>query len=680
MTGDSLQPTQQIKLKPVWMLLCLLLPVIFSRAQPDFSNPGERIDTNEIKLYLRKSAIFLDNHHDSSYFYLNQALIKSYNARWDKGIISALTELSFWYYGSNTDLSIKYGTLALSEYYGRNSPNFNNVLYRLYNILAKAYETRGMVDSSAHYFYLMNDVIEAGKIPVKSYFALAVYTQLAYFWLNANWDINGGYIEPTQYFINKAKIADEATRKDSLTELSFVSYALQGAYYSCIGNEDSARYYNLEYMRLRQKHKISNVTWDAATLLNISDTWLNQNRPEKAIEYIHRELALKDALGTNVRYLVMGYLALCKAYYLQKDYTRSVSTFEEIWQHYDRNDFQNRVMIDACQVASDAYAKLGILSKALEYKDIYIKLKDSLMKQDKIDMMNRLQIKYRISEKDKALAQQKLATTEAENRVRQRNAWIAGISLLTLSGLALFVLWQRNNRHKQHLQQEKINSFQQQMEIAKLNATIAGEERERSRIARELHDGIGGLMAGARMNFEMVKRNLHLENITDYQDGLHLLEEASSELRKTAHNMMPEMLLQEGLVVAVEYFCRKVVSNSPTHLHFQTAGVPRSFAPQFELTIYRVIQELVHNIIKHAQATEALVQMSFSDTIFDVTVEDNGIGMPPDILSTAKGIGLRSIADRIKAIDGTMQIQNLPENGTSIYIEVVLKPENQASI
>lgn len=662
-----------------FLVIVLLLVAFCANAQPDFvTNPSEKADTNLIKTYLLRSRDLLDTHHDSSYYYLNQALIKSYNIKWSKGIISALTELGFWYYGSNTDLSIKYSNLALSEYYGRNSDNFSNVLYRLYNILAKAYETRGMVDSSAHYFYLMNDVIEEGKIPVKSYFALSLYTQLAYFWLNTNWDINGGYIEPTQYFISKAKIADEAMRKDSITELSFVSYSLQGAYYSSIGNEDSSRYYYLEYMKLRQKHKISNVTWDAATLLNIAETYLNQNQPGKAIEYINRELALKDALGTNVRYLVMGYLYLCKAYYLQKDYTRSVSTFEEVWQHYDRNDFQNKEMIDACQVAADAYAKLGILSKALEYKDIYIRLKDSLMKQDKIDMMNRLQIKYRISEKDKALAQQKLATTEAENRVRQRNVWIAGISFIALSVLALFLLWQRSNRHKQHLQQEKINSFQQQMEIAQLNATIAGEERERARIARELHDGIGGLMAGARMNFEMVKRNHHLENSNDYQDGLHLLEEASSELRKTAHNMMPEILLQEGLVVAVEYFCRKVGNNSPTRIHFQTMGNPRSFAPQFELTIYRVIQELVHNIIKHAKATEAMVQIGFSDAIFDVTVEDNGIGMPENILLTAKGIGLKSIADRIKAVNGTMQIQNPPENGTSIYIEVVLKPENQA--
>ncbi|BAV09312.1 two-component sensor histidine kinase [Filimonas lacunae] len=658
------------------MLLLLSGSVVY--AQDFIVNPTERTDTNLIKSYLKKSKDFLDTHPDSSYYYLNQAMIKSYTANYSKGIIGSLTELAAFHFGSSTDLSIKYGNMAMVEYYARNSPNFNNVLYRLYNILAKAYETKGLIDSSARYFYLMNDVIEDGKIPAKSYFALSLYTQLAFFWLNTNWDINGGYIEPTQYFINKARIADEGTR-DSISDLNFVTYALQGAYYYSIGNYDSSLYCQQEYMRLRVKHKLNNATWDAATYLNIAECYMYLNQPAKALEYIHKELALKEALASNVRYLALGYLALSKAYFMQKDFGRSVATFENVWTMYDPADFQGREMIEACGTAADAYAGMGNLAKALEYKNTYIRLKDSLMKSDKVDMVNRLQIKYRISEKDKALAQQKLATTQAENSVRQRNIWIAGISVLTLAIAALFVLWQRNNRQKQHLQQEKINSFQQQIEIAQLNATIEGEERERSRIARELHDGIGGLMAGARMNFEMIKKTHHLENEKDYQDGLHLLEEASSELRKTAHNMMPEILLQEGLVVAVEYFCSKVASNSPTRIFFQTSGTVRSFNPQFELTIYRTIQELVHNILKHSKATEALVQMGFSDTIFDVTVEDNGIGMPSDIMETAKGMGLKSIADRIKALNGRLEIQNLPDSGTSIYIEVSLEQQNQAS-
>jgi signal transduction histidine kinase len=123
-----------------------------------------------------------------------------------------------------------------------------------------------------------------------------------------------------------------------------------------------------------------------------------------------------------------------------------------------------------------------------------------------------------------------------------------------------------------------------------------------------------------------------------------------------------------------------VGNNSATNVHFQTLGVIRPFNPQFELAVYRIIQELVHNILKHAKATEAIVQMGFNDTIFDVTVEDNGIGMPPDMMEHSKGIGLKSVAERVKTIDGHLEIQNLEGGGTSIYFEVSLKKENFAGV
>jgi signal transduction histidine kinase len=655
-------------------LLLLLLVVGTANAQQEPVRP----DTFQIKHYLNRSKEIFDNQHDSSYYYLSQALTGSYSLKYSKGIVSSLTELAAWHYGSNADLAIKYGNTALYEFISRGLPNYQNVQYRIYNILAKAYEAKGMIDSSAYYFYLMNDAIEAGKIPVKSYFALSLYTQLAMFWINTNWDINTSNIEPARYFINKAKIADQAMA-DSATDLSNISYALQGAYYSGIKNYDSARYYQIAYLQFRQKSKVINITWDAATYLNIAESYLFQKRPAEAIPYIEKALALKKALGGNTRFLVIGNFLMAKAYFQQQQYVKSIATFEHAWDSYDRNDFLDMEVMDAYNIAADSYKAVGRLSEALDYKNAYIRLHDSLMKKDKLDMMNHLQIRYRIAENDKALAEQQLATSEAENKVRKKNLWIALISFIAVLGCILFTVWRRNSLHKQHLQQEKINNFQQQMEIANLNAAIAGEERERTRIARELHDGIGGLMAASKMNFELVKKTYSLNNENNFRDGLLLLEEASAELRKTAHNMMPEILLQDGLAVAVAYFCHKVGNNSPTNVHFQTSGAIRPFAPQFELAVYRIIQELVHNILKHAKATEAIVQMGFSDTIFDVTVEDNGIGMPADV-TPGKGMGLKSVAERVKTIGGSLEIQSPPEGGTSIYFEVSLKKENFAAV
>lgn len=142
--------------------------------------------------------------------------------------------------------------------------------------------------------------------------------------------------------------------------------------------------------------------------------------------------------------------------------------------------------------------------------------------------------------------------------------------------------------------------------------------------------------------------------------------------------MMPEILLQEGLVEAVGHFCRTVARNSGTDIHFQTTGPLRPFDTHMELAIYRVVQELVHNILKHAAATEAIVQMGFSDELFDLSIEDNGIGMPDNIRNAKGGMGLKSIEERLKVINGQMIIRNLAGGGTGIYLEISLPKENIA--
>jgi signal transduction histidine kinase len=111
-------------------------------------------------------------------------------------------------------------------------------------------------------------------------------------------------------------------------------------------------------------------------------------------------------------------------------------------------------------------------------------------------------------------------------------------------------------------------------------------------------------------------------------------------------------------------------------IHFQTLGELQKFSPTFELAVYRVVQELVHNILKHARASEALIQMGFGGEMFDLSIEDNGIGIPDNIIKKSNGMGLKSIEDRLKAINGKMTIQNIAGGGTGIYLEISLQKEN----
>ncbi len=641
-----------------------LAPVILS----------ENCDTAEVDLFIKRSKQLLEPQNDSAFYYLNRAVQQSYHCNFNDRIVRSLTELAAWHYSHDIDQSIQYAHQALQEYANRTKaiPQKLNIIYKAYNVLAKAFESKGVIDSSAYYYYLLNDVIEKGIITDAEY-AVAVYSQLALFWLNSNWDINNGYIEPTRLFIEKSQKA-EAQLKDSSVQ-KYTSYMLQGAYYFCTKQYDSARYYYLEFLKQRKRVGTSNVTWESAMYLNVSETYLAENRNKEAIDYINKTFALKEKLVGFPRYRLLAQLYLSKAYYQQKNYVNSIQAFLTVTNDVSSNNFLTKEVIEAYKITGDSYEALGNMNKAVQYKNIYIRLHDSLMKKDKLDMMNWLQIKYRMAEKDKELTEQKLIIAETEGRMRKKNFWIAGISTIAVFLVIVFTLWRRNIQHKQHLQQKEINSFQQKLEIANLNATIEGAEKERIRIARELHDGIGGLLAAAKRDFETVKITYHLHNKPDYTHGLLLLGEASAELRKTAHNMMPEILLQEGLVEAVAYFCHTVASNKSTRIYFQTVGTIQKFNPAFELTTYRIVQELIHNILKHAQATEALVQMSFNEELFDLTIEDNGIGIPEDAITRTRGMGLKSIEDRLRTINGKMTIQKLQGHGTGIYLEIPIQKE-----
>lgn len=515
---------------------------------------------------------------------------------------------------------------------------------------------------------MLNDEIANGSDTSKD-FAVSVYSQLALFWLNTNWDINSGYIEPTKEFIEKSRQAEKNLPDSNLQ--AYTSYMLQGAYYLCIKQFDSSRYYFLKYLDLRKKNNTLNVTWYAAVYLNIAETYMLENNPEMALVYLDKTMELKEKLAGFQRYLTITKLYYARAYYQLKKYKAGIEYFESAISNNAMNTLFSRELVEAYNYTSDAYHAIGNNDKAFEYKNIYTQLHDSLNKKDRIDMMNRLQIKFNIAEKDKKLAEQNLSILKTDESIKRKNIIISSMSALALLLAGLFILWQRNSKHKQRLQQEQINSFDQKMQIANLNATIEGVEHERKRIAAELHDGIGGLLSAAKINFELVKEKYHLADKEDYNDSIVLLSNAASELRKTAHNMMPEMLIQQGLTKAIELYCNSTSNNSNLQIQFQTAGEILELSPNFELAIYRIVQELVHNIIKHAYATKAMIQIGFSNNIVDITVEDDGIGMPEHVIEKGNGgIGLGSIQNRLKAINGTMHIQNLTDGGTGIYIEI----------
>lgn len=214
---------------------------------------------------------------------------------------------------------------------------------------------------------------------------------------------------------------------------------------------------------------------------------------------------------------------------------------------------------------------------------------------------------------------------------------------------------------------QKFNTEQQAKEIQLLEAVIEGEEKERSRIARDLHDGISGMLVAAKLHFNtLAKKTPQLSSIPEFEQGLSLLDTALIQVRQTSHNLMPEVLLENGLVKALNRYCI-TINNDKLQVNFVALNEIDRYSANFELSIYRITQELINNIIKHAQATKAFIQLSQHNNLLSLTIEDNGIGFSED--STKNGMGLKSIRKRLAAMKGTIDIHSVPRQGTSINLE-----------
>nr|WP_260398620.1 histidine kinase [Elizabethkingia miricola] len=189
---------------------------------------------------------------------------------------------------------------------------------------------------------------------------------------------------------------------------------------------------------------------------------------------------------------------------------------------------------------------------------------------------------------------------------------------------------QRDELHALAMEKEKQNS-----KISTLTALLEGQEQERGRLARDLHDGLGGLLSGTKHQLSYLDPH-QSENIEEgISKSIKQIDGAVEELRRVAHNLMPDLLVKYGLEVAIQEFASRI-SNSALDIHTEFINYRNSLSEEKQLIIYRIIQELVNNAIKHADASEIIIQVSQEENVLNLTVEDNGKGFDHKGLNVKK--------------------------------------------
>lgn len=396
---------------------------------------------------------------------------------------------------------------------------------------------------------------------------------------------------------------------------------------------------------------------------NLGDIYRMQGRYATSLETFQKAQLLLNKLppGHEV-YVTMGMSATYK----------DMGEFQKADSHFERalvlarEELAKPQLIELFLSGAEIKESLGAYRDALLLRKQYELLNDSLRNQETHASIQELEVKYQTAEKEKALAERDLMISEQVSELERKNKWFflsAAVAFL----LIILVVFNRLITVQKHKTQvsEQANRI--------LAAQLQGEETERARTARELHDGVASILSAAK---------LHI-NAADSHDrnafGLvgQLIETAVQEVRNISHNLAPGQVLDEGLSSATQEFCRRM-KNSQLQFEFYQIGDLPELDKSAELLLYRIIQETVTNVVKHADASEVIVQLEGEGSLLSITIEDNGKGFDPEGLGE-KGIGLKNLAYRIQVLNGTYEINSSPGKGTSVYIYIDASKIPQAS-
>lgn len=409
--------------------------------------------------------------------------------------------------------------------------------------------------------------------------------------------------------------------------------------------------------------KYNDIALSHMTLVNLSMSYILIRQYDTAEYFLNLAKATAPPGQSQASMeVITGQLA-----YYRKEYT--VAEKHLLYALKLTHDETNELVEVIYQTLSDLYGARG------EYENAYLYHKKFMAqylehKGDVKKTITAFMLNIQAQEHEKTILRKQAEISLGEASIKKQRSWIAVMCLVSGLLCIIMIMAYRNYHNKKSLLNEQMRALLQGQEIERLRAEAEGADGERSRIAYDIHDGVLVRLANVKMNLT----GLHgLVGESYYQDLVGQLDTATMELRNTAHNLMPEILLEEGLEQAIFYFCKATEQASGLSIKFQLVGVtiPR-LQVIVETGIYRIVQGLVQNVIQHAKASECLVQFQYADYLCSITVEDDGQGM--DNVWQEEGYGFKSIRNRIKILMGTFDVDSVKGQGTTVYLEFDVRP------
>jgi len=362
----------------------------------------------------------------------------------------------------------------------------------------------------------------------------------------------------------------------------------------------------------------------------------------------------------------MGQVALNKGRFAESE--KYLRQSLEMSQSFD----QRETTLGLYKDLSEALSAQNKNEEALEFLLEAYRLKDTLTQETRLTLAEEMQTKFDVKQKDNEL---KISQLELSERTRQRNFSIFGAFALGLLGLSIFIGFRSKMKadkklsaQKEELQQQRILQLEQEKKLTTLSAMLEGEDKERSRIANDLHDGLGGLLTSVKSHFNSLTGDIKKDGL--FEKTNHLIDEACVEVRRISHNMMPQALTLSGLPGALEDLAQNTRQKG-LDCELEIIGMEGVNLPQAKaLNLFRIIQELTNNAVKHAGAKSLLLQLIHQEGKTTVIVEDDGKGFDVKQAMQKKGLGLSSITSRVEFLKGEIDWDAVPGEGTTVSLTV----------
>jgi len=491
-----------------------------------------------------------------------------------------------------------------------------------------------------------------------------------------------------------------------------------GLVYESIGDPDNA----ILYEKRSLPYKIA--THDTLSLAraygNIGDGFSNKEMPDSALFYeklgykfyalMHDKQGMSIALGdmgnvylkkkmidSSLSYLLKAVAISQKLsnaentasiednlaqVYLKKHDLKNTFKYASMAAVYVPQVTDNEFLQEHYEMMYHYFKETGNTARAFGYLEKLNAVNDSIFKQ-KINIQNQkiaFEYEYKQKKLKDSLVFQRHVDASERKAVASRNRLYISLLLLLIAGL-LAIIWYSRSKllQKQNvvaqqnaiLQEQKIRELENEKQLMASQAVLKGQEEERSRLAKDLHDGLGGLLSGVKHSIINMKEKIVISsgNVEVFEKSLNMIDTAMRELRRVAQNMMPEALAKFGLVEALKDYCASSCTSTFAVI-FQSFGNNVEMDNPTEIIIYRLIQELVNNAMKHSGATQVMVQLVKGDNWITLSVEDNGKGFDVDDLKSSGGSGWSNIKSRVDYLNGNIDLKSQKGTGTSVSIEI----------